>query len=143
MKKKKQKVLIICTGNSCRSQMAEGFINHNLSDSWQAFSAGVNPTEVNPKAVKVMAEVGVDISGHRSKSISEFFDRDDLDLIITVCDHARDTCPVFPGDVEHAHLGFEDPARFEDLPDEIALPKFHEIRDKIRTVLTDLLKRLN
>ncbi len=134
-----KKVLIICTGNSARSQMAEAFINHELND-WTAYSAGVKPKGVNPRVVKVMAEAGIDISAHRSKSVHEFISRDDLDLVITVCDQARETCPVFLKPVKQVHLGFEDPAVFESEPDEITLPKLREIRDCIRKDILDYLK---
>lgn len=137
---KKKKVLILCTSNSCRSQMTEGLVNYELSDSWMAFSAGVEPSYVNPRAVKVMAEIGIDISGSRSKSVEEFLARDDLDLVITVCDHAKETCPAFLQPVAQVHMGFEDPAPYNDGPDEIALSKLREIRDKIRKELLPYLK---
>jgi len=134
-----KKVLILCTGNSCRSIMAEALINEHLSGKWQAFSAGVEPSQVNPRAIRVMSETGIDISGYSSKSANEFTGRDDLDLVITVCDHAKKNCPVFMNPVQQVHLGFEDPAPFTDEPDDIALPKFREIRDKIRKELVEYL----
>ena len=136
----KRKVLIICTGNSCRSQMAEAFVNMEFDNEWEAYSAGTNPSNLNPRTVQVMTELGIDISGQRSKSLDEFLPRDDLDLIITVCDHARESCPVFPGNVEHVHLGFDDPAPFSDEPNDIALPVFRRVRDEIREKLLDFLK---
>jgi len=90
-----KKVLILCTGNSCRSIMAEGLVNHYLGEKWKAFSAGVSPSQVNPIAIKVIQELGIDTSEFRSKSVAEFLSRDDLDLVITVCDNARETCPIF------------------------------------------------
>ena len=135
-----KKVLILCTGNSARSQMAEALINRELGETWEAFSAGVNPSQLNPRAIRVMTEVGIDISRQRSKSVSEFLHRDDLDLVITVCDHARETCPLFLKPVEQVHLGFEDPAPFSDQPDEIALPVFRHIRDQIASMLIPILK---
>ncbi len=141
MQKRKRKVLVICTGNSCRSQMAEGLINHELGNEWQAYSAGVNPYAVNPRTVQVMAEIGIDISMQRSKSVDQFLTRDDLDLVITVCDHAREICPVFPDNVQRVHIGFEDPAPLKEQPDEIALPEFRKIRDQIRIILLDFLKK--
>ena len=135
-----KKVLILCTGNSCRSQMAEGLINNYLSDKWTAYSAGVQPTKVNPFAIKVMLEIGIDISGHRSKAVDEFLHRDDLDLIFTVCDNAKESCPVFSRNVKNVHIGFEDPADFSDKPEKTALPKFREIRDDIRIRLLDFLE---
>ena len=134
-----KKVLILCTGNSCRSIIAEALVNEHLADKWQAFSAGVEPSRVNPRAIQVMSETGIDISGYTSKSVSEFIRRDDLDLVITVCDHAKETCPVFINPVEQVHLGFEDPAPFTDEPDDIALPKFREVRDKIKKELLEYL----
>jgi arsenate reductase (thioredoxin) len=136
-------VLIVCTGNSCRSIMAEALINHDLKGSWRAYSAGTKPSFVNRRAIEVMAEIGIDISASRSKSVEEFIGRDDLDLVITVCDSAKETCPVFPGAVKRMHIGFEDPAQFTDLPDSIALPKFRQIRDEIRGKLIPMLRNLN
>ncbi|MDP8208485.1 MAG: arsenate reductase ArsC [Candidatus Electryonea clarkiae] len=136
----KKRVLILCTGNSCRSIIAEALINHRLGDKWIACSAGVEPSKVNPRAIEVMSEIGIDISSSRSKSVDEFLIRDDLDLVITVCDHARETCPVFPSKVKQIHLGFEDPAPFTDEIDEIALPKFREVRDDIAERLIRMLK---
>jgi len=128
----RKKVLILCTGNSCRSIMAEAIVNHFLSDKWLAYSAGVAPSRVNPRASQVLAEIGIDTAGYYSKPVDEFIDRDDLDLIITVCDNARQTCPVFNSPVKQIHIGIEDPALFTDLPDNEALPKFRRIRDKIK-----------
>lgn len=137
-----KKVLIICTGNSCRSIMAEALINHDLKGIWQAYSAGTKPSQVNRRAIEVMAEIGIDISGYRSKSVDEFIGRDDLDLVITVCDSAKETCPVFPGAVKRMHVGFEDPAPFTEMPDSVALPKFRKIRDEIRAKLIPILKEM-
>jgi arsenate reductase len=137
-----KKVLVICTGNSCRSIMAEALINQDLKDSWQAFSAGTKPSQVNRRAIEVMAEIGIDISTSRSKSVDEFITRDDLDLVVTVCDNAKETCPIFPANVRKIHVGFEDPAAYTNLPDSIALPKFRQIRDEIREKLILLLKNL-
>ena len=136
-----RKVLIICTGNSCRSQMAEALVNHELGDRWQAFSAGVEPSSLNPRAVQVMKEIGIDISGQRSKSVDEFITRDDIDLVITVCDHARQTCPAFPHPVEKVHIDIQDPAPYTDAPDHIALPAFRRVRDRIREELLPYLKQ--
>ena len=138
--KLRRKVLIICTGNSCRSQMAEALINSELGDEWEAYSAGVNPSRVNPRASQVMSELGIDISRQRSKSVNEFLQRDDLDLVITVCDHARGTCPIFPGTVERIHMGFPDPAPYTDESDEVALPEFRRVRDLIGEKLINFIK---
>lgn len=136
----KRKVLFICTGNSCRSQMAEAIVNQELRDSWRAFSAGVTSSEVNPRAVRVMDEIGVDISRARSKSVAEFAKKDDFDLIVTLCDEAKESCPVFPGHGKQIHLGFEDPSPYSDQPDAVALPEFRRIRDEIRKQIIHLLR---
>lgn len=137
----KKKVLILCTGNSCRSIMAEAIVNQFLGDTWLAYSAGVAPSRVNYRAKQVLAEIGIDSAAYYSKSVEEFIKRDDLDLVITVCDNARQACPVFSTSVKKIHIGIEDPAPFTDLPDDIALPKFREIRDEIQArILTELKK---
>lgn len=136
----RKKVLILCTGNSCRSIMAEALINHDLAGEWEAYSAGVESSKLNPRAVEVMSELGISLDGYESKGVEEFLHRDDLDLVVTVCDHARETCPIFPHQVEQVHVGFEDPAPFTDEPDSIALPKFREVRDNIRQELIDYLQ---
>ncbi len=105
----KKKVLILCTGNSARSQMAEGLMRHEAGDRFEVASAGTHPTQLRLEAIAVMKELGIDISNHRSKPVDEFAGRD-FDYIITVCDHARDTCPVFPGKAERLHWPVEDPA---------------------------------
>src|SRR5919107_5772243 len=104
----KKRVLILCTGNSARSQMAEGLLRHDGGDRFEVESAGVNPSLVRPEAVEAMREVGIDISHQRSKSAGEFVGQE-FDYIITVCDNARETCPVFPGRAERIHRSFEDP----------------------------------
>lgn len=137
-----KKVLVLCTGNSCRSIMAEALINHYLKDQWQAYSAGVSPSKVNPRAIQVMNEIGIDLSQYRSKSVIEFLNRDDLDLVITVCDHAKESCPVFLKPVKSVHIGFEDPADYNDAEDDIALPVFRRVRDEIKTQLIEYLLSL-
>ena len=102
-------LLILCTGNSARSQMAEGLFRHEAGDRFAAFSAGTKPSSVRPEAIAVMAEIGIDISHQRSKSVDEFVENPP-DLLITVCDSARETCPVFPISVERLHWPFDDPA---------------------------------
>ena len=122
--------------------MAEALVNHFLGDKWQAYSAGVAPSSVNPRAKRVMAEIGIDISSSYSKSVDEFVNRDDLDLVITVCDNAKETCPVFTNNVEQVHISFEDPAIYTELPDNVALPAFRKIRDMIKErLLGELRKR--
>ena len=104
-----KRILVLCTGNSCRSQMAEGFLRQMAHDRFEIFSAGVKATQVNPFAIKVMDEIGIDISSHRSKSVTEFLGQV-FDYIITVCDNAKQTCPMFPGQYEKMHWDIEDPA---------------------------------
>ncbi|MEA3284401.1 MAG: arsenate reductase ArsC [Synergistota bacterium] len=133
------RILFLCTGNSCRSQMAEGWTRYTWGDRYTAFSAGSAPHGLDPLAVKVMAEAGVDISGHRSKSVTEFFDSS-MDLVITVCDKARGTCPVFPGDAETIHAGFEDPPALarEAQSEEEALGFYRRVRDEIKAFVEGL-----
>lgn len=116
--KERWRVLILCTGNSARSQMAEGLLRHDGGDQFEVESAGVSPGSVRPEAIEVMGEIGIDITGHRSKSVEEFIGQR-FDYLITVCDNARETCPVFPGDAERIHQSFEDPRH----PVPLLLPK--------------------
>jgi len=125
----KEKVLFICTHNSCRSQMAEGFLRHLYGNHYESYSAGLEVTEVNPYAIKVMGELGIDISGQRSKSIEEFRGMV-FDYVVTVCDSAREKCPFFPGK-KVIHKGFEDPASFTGEEDQV-LEVFRRVRDEIR-----------
>jgi arsenate reductase len=124
------RVLILCTGNSARSQMAEGLLRFDGGERFQVESAGVEPTSVRTEAIEVMREIGVDISGHRSKSIEEFTGRE-FDYVITICDNANERCPVFPGNVKRIHWSFEDPAAA--IGDEgKRLNVFRRVRDEIR-----------
>jgi arsenate reductase len=126
----KRRVLFLCTGNSCRSQMAEGLVNHHLSDEWQAYSAGTDPAGyVHPLAVRAMEELGIDISDQRSEVVARYHDAD-LDLVITVCDDAAETCPVWLGQGARVHLGFEDPAKATG-GEEVRLAVFRRVRDEI------------
>ncbi|MGJ8662063.1 MAG: arsenate reductase ArsC [Marinicella sp.] len=129
----KKNILFLCTGNSCRSQMAEGWLRHLKGDLFHVFSAGIETHGLNPNAVKVMAEAGVDISGQRSQLLSEFDDQP-LDYVITVCGHAHESCPVFLGDVKVIHVGFDDPPKmaemFED--EESQLDCYRKVRGEIR-----------
>lgn len=134
----KPKVLILCTENACRSQMAEGLVNHDLAGQVRAFSAGVRPKVVNPRAIKVMGEIGIDLSGQRSKSVDDLAG-EHFDLVITVCDRAAQECPMFPGDTEVMHLGFPDPARATGTEEEI-LTEFRRVRDDLRAQLIPLLR---
>ena len=126
-----KRVLFLCTGNSARSQMAEGLVNHFLGDTWQAYSAGTKPSGyVHPLAIRAMAELGVDIHGHRSKSTDEFRDVE-FDRVITVCDHAAKNCPVWLGKGRTRHVGFPDPAAADGTQEE-QLEVFRQVRDGIR-----------
>ncbi|MEK6777071.1 MAG: arsenate reductase ArsC [bacterium] len=128
----KLKVLFLCTGNSCRSQMAEGWVRHFLSDRIDPYSAGIEIHGLNPRAVAVMAEAGVDISHQRSRHVSELRDLE-FDLVITVCDHARESCPIFPGKTKMLHRGFDDPPRLAKgaASEEEALAHYRRVRDEI------------
>ncbi|MBC7098625.1 arsenate reductase ArsC [Candidatus Bipolaricaulota bacterium] len=126
---RKKKVLFICTHNSARSQMAEGLMNARFGDRYEAKSAGIEPSGVHPLAIRAMAELGIDISGHRSKSIEEFLG-EEFDYVVTVCDHAKETCPFFPGARKYLHAGFPDPAVFEGTEEE-RLAAFRRVRDEI------------
>ncbi len=125
----RQKVLVLCTGNSARSQMAEGILRWLSKGEIDVHSAGTHPTQVHPFAIAVMKELGVDISGHRSKSVDEFTS-DQFDTVITVCDRANESCPVFPGAPERIHFSFEDPAAAEGT-DEEKLKTFRRVRDEL------------
>src|ERR1051325_6776430 len=134
----KHKVLIRCTGNSARSQMAEGLLRHDAGDRFEVFSAGTYPSRVRPEAIAVMHELGIDISGHRSKSVNEFMGQQ-FDIVLTVCDHARANCPIFPGATRTIHHSFEDPpAQEASEPERMAV--FRRVRDELRkylAILTD------
>lgn len=125
----KARVLFICTHNSARSQMAEGYLKKRYGEYFEAYSAGTEPTSVHPLAVRVMGEMGIDISEHRSKSVREFLNHH-FDLVITVCDSAREACPFFPGAKKNIHAGFPDPAIIEGTEEE-KLAAFREVRDQI------------
>lgn len=131
------KVLFLCTENACRSQMAEGLVNHYLAGKVKAWSAGVAPTRVNPRAVQVMAELGLDISRQRAKSIADLGDQQ-FDLVITLCDSAQQQCPIFPGATQVIHLGFPDPARATGSDAEI-MAAFRRVRDDMREQLIRFL----
>lgn len=120
------RVLILCTANSARSQMAEGVLRWMAGDACDVFSAGTRATSVNPVAIRAMREIGVDISGHRSKVLTEFLSQP-FDYVITVCDAAAESCPVFPGKAERIHWSFPDPAAVEG--DQAKLQAFRDVRD--------------
>lgn len=125
----KKQILILCTGNSCRSQIAESLVNHFFKDNYEAFSAGSNPVAVNPMAIKVMAEIGIDISKNKSKHV-DIFENKKFDMVITVCDNAKESCPVFLGKFPKYHWGFNDPASAKGTEKEI-LNVFRKTRDSI------------
>ncbi len=126
----KKRVLILCTGNSARSQMAEGLLRHDGVAAFEVESAGVEPSHVRPQAIEAMKEIGIDISGHRAKSVDEFAGRD-FDCVITVCDNANERCPIFPGNTKRIHWSFGDPAAAGG--DEAArLAIFRRVRNEIR-----------
>jgi len=135
----KIRVLFLCTGNSCRSQMAEGWTRHLKSDAIEAMSAGVEKHGLNPNAARVMGEAGVDISGQYSKTVSELPDLD-FDYVVTVCGHAHENCPYFPGKAEVAHVGFDDPPKLAEgaASEEEALNHYRRIRDEIRTFVASI-----
>lgn len=123
------RVLFLCTGNSARSQMAEGLLRHLGGPGFDVVSAGTHPAGLNPLSVEAMAEVGIDISHHRSKLVDEFLDQR-FDYVITVCDRANEECPIFPGDVERIHWGFDDPAAVAGTHDD-RIKSFRRVRDEI------------
>jgi arsenate reductase len=125
----KPAILAVCTGNSARSQMAEGLLRRHLGDRYEIHSAGTKPSQVRPEAIAVMGEIGIDISGHRSKSVDEFLGRE-FQYVITVCDSARESCPVFPGRAERIHWSFEDPAAAQGSEEQRKV-EFRRIRDQI------------
>jgi arsenate reductase len=133
---RKKTVLFICTHNSARSQMAEGFLNALYGSQYRAYSAGTEPSAVNLYAVKVMAEAGIDISKNRSKSVEEFVTMS-FDYVVTVCDHAKETCPFFPGGKTYIHKGFEDPSQITGSENE-NLARVRKIRDEIKEWIHEL-----
>jgi arsenate reductase len=137
------KILFLCTGNSCRSQMAEAWARTLHPEGVEAHSAGTHPGRIDPRAVRVMAEAGVDMSGQRSKGIDELSGIS-FDCVVSVCDNARESCPVFPGGARRIHAGFEDPPRLAaGAPDEEkSLAPYRRIRDEIRDFVDGLPGRL-
>lgn len=127
----KKRVLILCTGNSARSQMAEGLLRHDAGDAFEVFSAGTKPSRVRPEAIEAMREAGIDISAHRPKSVDEFLGQQ-FDYVITVCDNANELCPTFPGNTRRIHWSFEDPAATTG-DEATRLAVFRRVRDEIRS----------
>jgi arsenate reductase (thioredoxin) len=138
---KKARVLFLCTGNSCRSQMAEGIVNHFLTDQWQAFSAGTTPAGfVHPLAIKALAEIGIQHQGV-SKPVNTFL-KDPFDMVITVCDGAAEACPVWPGMGQRVHMGFPDPALARGSEKE-QMVVFRQVRDTIKAQVLPFLDKKN
>ena len=125
------RVLVLCTGNSCRSQLAEGYLRHFAGDKAEIYSAGIETHGVNPKAIEVMAEDHIDISSHTSNHVDEY-KHIDFDAVITVCHNANEACPYFPGRVERFHYDFPDPAKATGTPEEI-MNEFRKVRDMLKT----------
>jgi arsenate reductase len=141
----KLNLLFLCTGNSCRSQMAEGWARHLRADRIEPYSAGIEKHGLNPNAVRVMAEAGVDIGGHFSKTLEDLKGVQ-FDYVVTVCGHAHETCPLFPGNATVVHVGFDDPPRLarDETDAETALGHYRRVRDEIRSfveTLPDALER--
>lgn len=140
-------ILFLCTGNSCRSQMAEGWAKHLKSDVLNAYSAGIETHGLNPNAVAVMKEAGVDISSHKSQLLSDFDDID-FDVVVTVCGHAHETCPYFPGNAKVVHVGFPDPPALakelaaQGASEEEQLACYRTVRDEIKAYVSTLPESL-
>jgi|SRR5450759_301948 arsenate reductase len=132
----RQRVLFLCTGNSARSQMAEGILRHFAGDRFEVFSAGTRPVGLNPNAVTAMAEIGISIAGSRSKSVDEFAGQR-FDYVFTVCDNAKESCPIFPGGGRRLHQSFDDPAA---APADQQLGVFRKVRDQIADRLQEFLR---
>ncbi|MBT4035554.1 MAG: arsenate reductase ArsC [Candidatus Marinimicrobia bacterium] len=126
----KQKILFLCTGNSCRSQIGEGLMRHLAGDKYEVFSAGVEPSRLHPMSILVMQEIGVDIGHQTSDDVNDYLDSG-INIIISVCDHAAQTCPTFPGDVQRVHWSLKDPFHGWDV-DESKLPDYRKTRDDLK-----------
>jgi arsenate reductase len=139
----KQTILFLCTGNSCRSQIAEAWTRHLKGDTFEPYSAGVEVHGIDPRAVKVMAEVGLDISHHQSKHVDTLSDMD-FDYVITVCDHAHEACPFFPAKTKVMHVGFDDPPQLAKSAksEEEALGHYRRVRDEIKTFVDGMPETL-
>jgi arsenate reductase (thioredoxin) len=135
----RKRVLILCTGNSARSQMAEGLLRHGAGNVFEVESAGTKPGTVRPEAIAAMREIGIDISGHRSKHVDEFDGRR-FDYVITVCDNAKESCPVFPGAAKRLHHSFDDPPPPSVGTDEERMAVFRRVRDELRTYLREFAR---
>jgi len=136
----KKKILVLCTGNSCRSQMAEGYLRYFAKDKAEIYSAGVEVHGVNPRAIEIMKEDGIDISNHTSNHIDEF-SAEKFDLVITVCDNAKENCPYFPNSAQRFHQNFPDPAKANGTESEIK-NQFREVRDLIKAFSKEFVEKL-
>ena len=136
----RRSILVLCTGNSARSQMAEGLLRDHCGERFDVFSAGTKPSIVRPEAIAVMAEIGIDISGHTSKHADSFGDKE-MDFVLTVCDNAKENCPIFPAKTKRIHHRFTDPADVEGTVEEREAA-FREVRDNIREFVPDFVKGL-
>ncbi len=134
-----KKILVLCTGNSCRSQLAEGYLRHFAGDKAEVYSAGVETHGVNPRAITTMKEDGLDISGHTSNNISEYLGVD-FDYVITVCDNAKERCPFFPTKAQKLHYNFPDPAKATGTEDQI-IKAFRDVRDMIKAYSADFVQQ--
>jgi arsenate reductase (thioredoxin) len=132
-----KKILVLCTGNSCRSQIAEGYIRHFAGTKAEVYSAGIETHGVNPKAIQVMQEDGIDISKHTSNHVNEYRDID-FDYVITVCDHAKERCPYFPSKAKKFHYNFPDPAKATGTEQQI-MQQFREVRDRIKRYVQEFV----
>lgn len=133
-----KRILVLCTGNSCRSQIAEGYLRHFAGDKAEVYSAGVETHGVNPKAIATMKEDGIDISGHTSNNVNEYRDID-FDFVITVCDNAKERCPFFPTHAKKFHYNFPDPAKAKGTDEEI-MQQFREVRNMIKKYSEDFVR---
>jgi arsenate reductase len=136
---RKQSVLILCTGNSARSQMAEGLLRHMAGDRFEVASAGTKPSAVRPEAIQAMKEIGISLDGHRSKSVDEFIGKP-IDYVITVCDNAKESCPVFPAGTSRMHWPFQDPPPPHEGTEEERLDVFRMVRDQMKARFASELK---
>jgi len=134
----KKKILLLCTGNSCRSQIAEGLIKKQLGTHFEVFSAGTIPKAIDPRAIETMNEIAIDISNNESTDVNDLL-TENFDLVITLCDNARESCPLFPENTELIHIGFSDPAFFKGTDEEARL-FFRELREEIQEKLLTYLK---
>jgi arsenate reductase len=131
-------ILVLCTGNSCRSQIAHGYLEHFAGDQAKVYSAGIETHGVNPKAIQVMAEDGIDITHHTSNNVNEYLSIP-FDYVITVCDNASENCPYFPGNVQRFHYNFPDPAKATGSPEEV-MNQFRNVRDMIKNYAAEFVK---